>query len=562
MRSLNSLRIGTKLILAFVLLIGSSVVVAVFTIDRLDQLEAASADMRDNRTPSMVTIAELDVAALEHRVSVAGHLLADTAPAKAKLEAAAAEDAARVERALAAFRPLVSDADERAQLERLAKGWADYRRVSDRLLALSRDGKTAEARAIYEGDARRLRQEVATTLAAMTNATVEGIRREGEAARADYQLTRTLLVIVTAIGPLISAGIVYLLILSVSRPVSSMTAAMRRLADKDTSVPIPGAGRGDEIGEMAGAVAYFRDNMIRADRLTAEQEQASATREAERAKRDASTSRFLEEIASIVTHLGSAASQMHGNAEKLSRTADDSQSRTTTVAAAAEQATVNVQTVATAAEELAASIREVGSRIAATADVTRRAVDQAETTNAVVQDLASSAQKIGDVVLLIQQVAEQTNLLALNATIEAARAGEAGKGFAVVAAEVKNLAGQTGNATQEIQAQIDAIVKATDRAVDAIRSISTTIGDVGEQTSAVAAAVEQQVAATSEIARNTQQASSGTGEVLRTIHGVAERAVETGHAASDVRNAAGSLSDQAQRLRNLVEGYVAEIKAA
>ena len=129
MRSLNSLRIGTKLILAFVLLIGSSVVVAIFTIDRLDQLEAASADMRDNRTPGMVTIAELDVAALEHRVSVAGHLLADTAPAKAALDAAAAEDAARVDRALAAFRPLVSNADERAQLERLAKGWADYRRA-------------------------------------------------------------------------------------------------------------------------------------------------------------------------------------------------------------------------------------------------------------------------------------------------------------------------------------------------------------------------------------------------------------------------------------------------
>ncbi|GGB45593.1 chemotaxis protein [Tistrella bauzanensis] len=469
--------------------------------------------------------------------------------------------AASVDTALQAFKPLISNSEERAIFDRLMTHWAAYQSENARLSALLNDGQMLEAQRAYRGPARDARQALGQSLTDLTRVNVVGADRSGALSASANERATFGMIVAMAAGLVIAIAAGWLMFRQVSVPVRRMTAAMERLAARDTGVVIPGADRGDEIGAMAKAVETFRDNMIRADALAAEQEATRADQAARRRRREDLTRQFVAGVTDIVSTLSSAADQVRGNAEGLSRTAEDQSSRSTTVAAAAEQATANVQTVATASEELAASIREVGARTVDTADVTRAAVTEAEATDATVQELAANTQKIGDVVLLIQQIASQTNLLALNATIEAARAGEAGKGFAVVASEVKNLATQTARATEEIQQQINAMTGATGRTVDAIRSISSTIGRVGALTTAVASAVEEQVAATSEIARNTQQASSGTAEVLQSITGIADAAGHTGRAAGEMSSASTALAAQTRDLRQLVDSYVADIDA-
>lgn len=257
-----------------------------------------------------------------------------------------------------------------------------------------------------------------------------------------------------------------------------------------------------------------------------------------------------------------AAGQVQSTANTLSGNAQQTSTQSTAVAAASEQASANVQTVASATEELSSSVAEIGRQVAESAKIAGQAVDQANRTNMTVQSLAASAEKIGTVVKLIQDIASQTNLLALNATIEAARAGEAGKGFAVVAAEVKNLANQTAKATEEIGQQIAEIQGATKESVGAIQEIATTITSINQIATTIAAAVEEQGAATKEIARNVQEAAKGTQEVSSNIGGVNKAAAETGQMASGLLSAAEELSRQSEGLRHEVEGFFATIKAA
>jgi len=211
---------------------------------------------------------------------------------------------------------------------------------------------------------------------------------------------------------------------------------------------------------------------------------------------------------------------------------------------------------------LSASINEISRQVAESTNIAGEAVAQAEQTNAGVQALADAAQRIGDVVKLISGIAEQTNLLALNATIEAARAGEAGKGFAVVASEVKSLATQTAKATEEITAQVAAIQGATGASVQAIQAIGQTISRVNHIAAAIAAAVEEQGAATQEIARNVQQAAAGTAEVSGHIASVSQAAGETGVAAGEVLGSAKGLARLSDALRDDVDRFVGNIRAA
>jgi len=314
---------------------------------------------------------------------------------------------------------------------------------------------------------------------------------------------------------------------------------------------------------MANAVQVFKDNMIETERLRAEQELNKQRAAAERRSAVLDlAARFEANIGGIVNGVAAAATELQSTAEAMAATSEETTRQASTVAAASEQATTSAQTVATATEELSASIREISQQVTRSSDMIGAAVQQANRSDEQVSGLAAAAEKIGDVLRLISGIAGQTNLLALNATIEAARAGDAGKGFAVVASEVKALATQTAKATEQIGVQIKAIQDASRGSALSIKGIAETIGRVNETSAAIAAAVEEQGVATQEIARNVAQAAQGTQEVTNNITSVSQAAELTGAAAAQTLTAAGELSKNGELLKQQVEAFLCEVRAA
>ncbi len=394
----------------------------------------------------------------------------------------------------------------------------------------------------------------------------ESITREAEEADEAFDSVGASTILISSVTAAFATVGLILIALFTSRsivnPIKAMTDAMRNLAGGDKTVEIPATDRKDEIGEMASAVQVFKENMIKADELAAEQERERAAKEKRADTVSKLTDHFDTTVGEVLKAVASATTELESTAQTMSATAEQTNQQSTAVASASEQATANVQTVATASEELSSSISEIGRQVAESAKIAEEAVAEAERTNGTIQGLAEAAQKIGDVVDLINDIASQTNLLALNATIEAARAGDAGKGFAVVASEVKNLANQTAKATEEIGGQITAMQTATEGAVTATDGIGKTIGKINEIATTIPSAVEEQQAATGEISRNVQEAAQGTQEVTNNIGGVNKAAAETGTAANQMQGAAGELSRQSEVLRGAVETFLADIKAA
>jgi len=349
---------------------------------------------------------------------------------------------------------------------------------------------------------------------------------------------------------------------SIAKPIRAMTAAMRALAEGDTSVEVPAQGRHDEVGDMAEAVQVFKENKIAGDKLAAEQKAAEATKR----RRAETVARLVQDYDSAAAQafetVTGAATELEATAQSMSSIAEESARQASAVAAAAEQAAASVQTVATAAEELSSSISEISRQVQMSSQISSQATEEAQETTAVVRGLADAANAIGEVVSLITDIAEQTNLLALNATTEAARAGDAGNGFAVVANEVKTLASQTGRATEEISKQIAGVQDETRKAVEAIEGITKIIEEVNQIASTIASAVEEQNAATQEIARNVQQASQGTEEVTTAIASVTQAAGEAGPAAQEVLQAAQSVSRQTETLSDTTRGFLKDVRSA
>jgi methyl-accepting chemotaxis protein len=557
-----NLRIATKIAIAFGLVLASMAAMGLFMNQRMGAVVEDGRELVRNWLPSVHQAAAINIAAGDRRIAAGLLLLAATPEEQAAAQTAIDAANASMRAARAAYEKLISLPAEREIYDSFARHWEGYEKAAGEMAALVRQMRTAEATKVFTGPARAPFEQATAQLDRLVALNMQGATDQGRDAEVIAGQTVWLMLVALGLAASLAVAAGLVLVRSLARPIGAMSAAMDALAGGKLDTAIPAVGRRDEVGQMAGSMAVFRDGLAAAARMTEEQAQQQAARAERATRREAAVLAFEGRVAELVAAVSAEATELQSTAEAMSGTAAETTRQTAAVAAASEQTTQNVQTVAAATEELAASIREIGEQVSHSARLVGEVVAEAETTNATVRGLSEAAQKIGEVVGMINAIAGQTNLLALNATIEAARAGDAGKGFAVVASEVKALASQTARATDEIGSQIRAIQEATRQSAASIQGITEQVGRVSTTAAAIAAAVEEQGSATQEIARNVEQAAGGTREVSENIGGVSQATQHTAAASSQVLASAGSLSGSSERLRAEVDRFLGEMRAA
>jgi methyl-accepting chemotaxis protein len=516
----------------------------------------------EDRTVALGQVKVIVANYYEARLAVLAALQAKDQAAVADRKTALDARKADAAQTWAAYMSTHLTADEAALAKTTAGDMAAYDAASSKVLERLLAGDQAGAQNVATGEGGPAFAALAENLNQLAALQARVAGEEYEKAKTSFQANLIMLLLIVIAAAVTGAVLAWVVARSITLPLNGVIGVMNALTAGNLQVEVAGQDRRDEAGSVAKAVGVFKDGLVEAERLRAEQ-QVEQERQIERGRKmEEAVTAFDQVISDIVNGVTSAATQLQSTAQSMAATAEQTSRQSTAVAAASEETTQNVQTVASATEELSASIGEITSQVSESTKIVGEAVEQATDTNAKVKSLAEAAQKIGDVVRLINDIAGQTNLLALNATIEAARAGEAGKGFAVVASEVKTLATQTARATDEIAGQVRAIQEATASSAEAIESISRTVGRVSEISTAIASAVEEQGAATQEISRNVQQAAQGTQEVSSNISSVTQAAQQTGSAAGEVLTAAGELGRNGVLLKTKVDEFLRTVRAA
>ena len=555
--------IGGKLGACFALMVALVAGLGALSLWEMRQVHAAAEDLRVQRLPATQRLGKIQVLVLRQRVNGGRLITADTPTLRTEVAATIAKRDRELADLRAEHLKQPAGAQAAALFAAFERQWQAYTGLQSEIAAKAQDGDLAGAQRIYNTAMSTGISAVLGELQKLVEVNEAEARLSGEAAEAAYENAFVLTALFVGLAILAAVAAAFGLGLHVGRPLRRMTATMKSLAAGDATVAIPASGRRDEIGAMAAAVQVFKDNLIRTRTLEEETALARADAEVQRkAATRAMADGFERAVGGLIGGVASAAAQLQATAKSMAGTADQTARRSLAVAAAAEEAETNVTTVAAATEELGSTVSEIGRQVDGSAALAQAAVGEAGRSAVLVKELSGEVARVGDIVTMISAIAGQTNLLALNATIEAARAGEAGRGFAVVASEVKELAGQTARATEEIAAQIGRIQASTGQAVEAIDGIAGRIREISGMATGIAAAVEEQGAATQEIARNVAQAALGTTEVTGNVAGVAGAAEETGAAAGQVLACATELSGQSERLGAEVDRFLAGVRAA
>ncbi|MDA9530975.1 methyl-accepting chemotaxis protein, partial [Bradyrhizobium sp. CCBAU 25338] len=493
------LSIRTKIISVVAFLLVAMTGMGLLAVMKMRSMNANTVDITTNWMPSVRVIGDLRASVITYRNVVRQHMLAEALEDKLAVEKTAATVTEALAKVRSRYEAMISSQEERALYSQWSKLWDDYKKGTEEVMALSRKeaGKIPrEAQELNSKTVNKIGLQADEVLNKDIELNTKGGERAAQDAADSYAYAFMLVSVILGAVVVIGLGLSFYLVRDVSSGINSIIQPMQALGKGDLFAEVPHRGEKTEIGAMADVLQIFKEALI-AKKAADEAAAADAEAKIERGRRvDNITREFETMIGEIVQTVSSASTQLEASASTLTATADRSQRLATTVASASEEASTNVQSVASATEEMASSVGEISRQVQESARMAGDAVGQARATTERVGELSKAASRIGDVVELINTIAGQTNLLALNATIEAARAGEAGRGFAVVASEVKALAEQTAKATGEIGQQISGIQAATNDSVGAIKEISSTIERLSEISSAIAAAVEEQGAAT------------------------------------------------------------------
>ncbi len=559
---LSRLSIRAKLIPLVSLLLFALACTGGFAIHQMRSINESAQDVQTNWLPSVRLVSELRIQSARYRAILRDHLLVADEKTKASIDKALDERVKAYDIAAKKYEPMIVFTDEQEIFTEVAKLWQQYLSAANEVIAVSRKGDLTDAIRIHAEKATPPGRTMDGLLAKLIDLNDKGAEGAAKRAEKTYETAIWIVASVLAFTILLGLSSAVYIVRDIAVGIGSVLTPMRKLAGGDLEAEIPHQGEANEIGQIADTLQVFKDALI-----ATHQADETATREAGAKMKRAETldrvTRDFESMISELTHsLSSASTEMEATASTLTNAADVTRQLSSAAAEASRDVSESIQSTATATEEITSSVNEIGRQVLESSRVAQRAVVQAEKTNASISELSQAASRIGDVIKLITAIAEQTNLLALNATIEAARAGEAGRGFAVVASEVKALASQTAKATDEIGAQIAGMQAATGASVTTIKEISTTINLISEISSTIAAAVEEQGAATQEIARNVQQAAELSSRVAANITDVDRGNSEAGAASSQVFTAAQSLSKESSHLQDEVQKFLEMIRAA
>ena len=562
---LSRLSIRTKLTAVIALLLFAMAAMGLLAVRQMNAIYTSASEIQKSWLPSVRVLGDLRAGVITYRNVIREHMLSELIEEKLAQEKTLETVIEANMKARQLYETMITSPEERALYNEWVEVWESYKKGAQEVMALSR-----KAAGSYPREAHDLNTMTVNLIGIKADGILrkdidlnnKGADAAGQEANDGYQAAFKMVVI--ALGLAVVLGIVagIYLIRDVSRGITSIVTPMKALGEGDLTAVVPHQGEKTEIGTMADTLQVFKDALI-AKKAADQAAAADADAKIARGQRvDNITRDFEKLIGELVGSLSSSSTELEAAANTLTSTAEVTGKTSGEAAAASQEVSSNVQSVAVATEEITSSVGEIGRQVQESSRVANEAVRQAQKTDTSITELSKAAARIGDVVKLITAVAEQTNLLALNATIEAARAGDAGRGFAVVASEVKALAAQTAKATDEISAQVAGMQTATQESVATIKEIGKTITLISEISSTIAAAVEEQGAATQEIARNVQQAASLSGEVANSITDVSRGAGETGAASGQVLSAAQMLSTDSTRLKTEVEKFLTNVRAA